>query len=35
MLHSGQWVYQVTRTAISASFTAFCEHLLAAYPPRR
>ena len=31
-LASGQWFYQVTRKAISTSFTAFCEHLLAAYP---
>jgi transposase len=31
-LISGQWCYQVTRKAVSASFTAFCEHLLAAYP---
>jgi transposase len=31
-LHSGQWFYQVTRKAVSASFTAFCEQLLAAYP---
>jgi transposase/transposase-like protein len=31
-LASGQWSYQVTRKAISASFTAFCEQLLAAYP---
>jgi transposase len=31
-LASGQWFYQVTRKAISATFTTFCEHLLAAYP---
>jgi transposase len=31
-LRTGQWFYQVTRKAISATFTAFCEHLLAAYP---
>jgi transposase len=31
-LASGQWFYQVARKAISASFTAFCEQLLAAYP---
>jgi transposase len=31
-LASGQWFYQVTRKAISATFTAFCEQLLAAYP---
>jgi transposase len=31
-LASGRFLYQVTRKAISASFTAFCEHLLAAYP---
>ena len=31
-LHSGRWFYQVTRKAISASFTGFCEQLLAAYP---
>src|SRR6266545_3476761 len=30
-LASGQWFYQVTRKAISATFTAFCEQLLAAY----
>jgi hypothetical protein len=27
--------YQVARKAISATFTAFCEQLLAAYPRRR
>jgi transposase len=31
-LASGQWCYQVTRKAISATFTGFCEQLLAAYP---
>jgi DDE superfamily endonuclease len=31
-LASGQWFYQVTRKAISATFTAFCEQLLAACP---
>jgi transposase len=31
-LASGRFLYQVTRKAISASFTGFCEHLLAAYP---
>jgi transposase len=31
-LHSGRWFYQVTRKAVSASFTGFCEQLLAAYP---
>jgi transposase len=31
-LQSGRFLYQVTRKAISASFTAFCEQLLAAYP---
>jgi transposase len=31
-LASGQWFYHVTRKAISATFTAFCEQLLAAYP---
>jgi transposase len=31
-LASGQFLYQVTRKAISTSFTGFCEHLLAAYP---
>jgi transposase len=31
-LATGQWFYQVCRKAISASFTGFCEHLLAAYP---
>jgi transposase len=31
-LASGQWFYQVTRKAISATFTAFCEQLLAAHP---
>jgi transposase len=29
---SGRFLYQVTRKAISATFTAFCEQLLAAYP---
>jgi transposase len=31
-LRTGRFLYQVTRKAISASFTGFCEHLLAAYP---
>ncbi len=31
-LQSGQWCYQVTHKAVSASFTCFCERLLAAYP---
>jgi transposase-like protein len=31
-LASGWFLYQVTRKAVSASFTAFCEQLLAAYP---
>jgi transposase len=31
-LHSGRFLYQVCRKAVSASFTAFCEQLLAAYP---
>ncbi len=31
-VRTGQWFYQVTRKAVSATFTAFCEHLLAAYP---
>jgi transposase len=29
---SGRWFYQVAGKAVSASFTAFLEHLLAAYP---
>ena len=31
-LASGRCCYQVCRKAVSASFTAFCEQLLAAYP---
>jgi transposase len=31
-LHTGRWCYQVARKAVSASFTAFVEQLLAAYP---
>jgi hypothetical protein len=31
-LASGQFLYRVTRKAISTSFTAFCQQLLAAYP---
>jgi transposase len=31
-LASGRWFYQITRKAVSVSFTAFCEQLLAAYP---
>jgi transposase len=30
-LHTGRFLYQVTRKAVSATFTAFCEQLLAAY----
>ena len=31
-LHTGRFLYQVTRKAVSASFIGFCEQLLAAYP---
>jgi transposase len=31
-LATGRFLYQVTRKAVSASFIAFCEQLLAAYP---
>jgi hypothetical protein len=31
-LASGRFFYQVARKAVSATFTCFCEHLLAAYP---
>jgi transposase len=31
-LRTGRFLYQVTRKAVSASFIAFCEQLLAAYP---
>jgi hypothetical protein len=31
-LATGRFLYQVTRKAISATFTTFCEHLLAPYP---
>ena len=31
-LRTGRFLYQVTRKAVSASFTGFCEQLLAAYP---
>jgi hypothetical protein len=31
-LRSGRWFYQVARKAVSATFIAFCEQLLAAYP---
>jgi transposase len=31
-LASGRFLYQVCRKAVSASFCAFCEQLLAAYP---
>jgi transposase len=31
-LRTGRFFYQVTRKAVSASFIAFCEQLLAAYP---
>jgi transposase len=40
-MRTGRFLYQVTRKAISASFTSFtrftrfCEHLLAASPPRQ
>jgi transposase len=30
-LASGRWFYQITHKAVSASFCAFCEQLLAAY----
>jgi transposase len=33
-LASGRFCYQVCRKAVSASFTGFCEQLLAAYRPR-
>jgi hypothetical protein len=29
---TGRLLYQITRRAVGASFTAFCEQLLAAYP---
>jgi transposase len=29
---TGRWCYQICRKAVSATFTAFCEHLLAAFP---
>jgi transposase len=31
-LASGRFLYQICRKAVSASFTGFCEQLLAAYP---
>jgi transposase len=31
-LATGRWLYQVTCKAVSATFTAFCQQLLAAYP---
>jgi transposase len=31
-LHSGRWLYQVTRKAVSVAFTAFLDQVLAAYP---
>jgi transposase len=31
-LHSGRWLYQVTRKAVSVAFTAFLDQLLTAYP---
>jgi transposase len=31
-VRTGQWFYQLARKAVSATFTAFCEHLLAANP---
>jgi hypothetical protein len=31
-LASGRWCYQVARKASSATFTAFLEYLLVAYP---
>jgi transposase len=31
-LHTGRWFYQVARKAVSVTFCAFCEQLLAAYP---
>ena len=31
-LHSGRWLYQVTRKAVSAAFTAFLDQVLVAYP---
>jgi hypothetical protein len=31
-LATGRFHYQVARKAVSATFTAFCEQLLAAYP---
>ena len=34
-LHSGRFLYQVCRKAVSASFTGFCEQLLAATRRRR
>ena len=31
-LHTGRWFYQVARKAVSATFTAFLDQVLAAYP---
>jgi DDE superfamily endonuclease len=31
-LQSGRWLYQVTRKAVSAAFTAFLDQVLSAYP---
>jgi transposase len=31
-LHTGRFFYEVTRKAVSATFTAFCQQLLDAYP---
>jgi transposase len=31
-LHTGRWLYQVARKAVSANFIAFLEQLAAAYP---
>jgi transposase len=31
-LATGRFLYQVTRTAVSATFTTFCQQLLTAYP---
>jgi hypothetical protein len=34
-LASGRFLYRVAHKAVSATFIAFCEQLLAAYRPRR
>jgi hypothetical protein len=31
-LATGRWCYQICRKAVSATFTAFCEQLLATWP---